>query len=332
MNALRRRSWAALLSAALVLAAAAALAPASEAMPERYYDKGTILDCFGTGPSGTEAYLTAIDTTLGGVETQAFVRLPDGRGIGSTGQQPILSDGSLNATLPATEEETGDPAGDIVITGTVSRGETEVIDGWDVDPDGRRFKTQGTRTPLTGSATMSAAGTFVEVECTGLEIDWVVFVVDTTPPAEHSAGWAQDTHELPGGIGTVFFYGEHRNQLGIGLDIVEPASFAGEQLHVRAGRIEGDLILRDPETFQPVGLAHVTGKLTLTGKERSLVREKNLRFATTALHYRVDLTITLPDSVRVEATYDATFETVMLLRVTPPRHITPPPAVRRGRS
>jgi hypothetical protein len=332
MITLPRRSWVALLSTGCLLAAMAVLAPASEAMPKRYYDKGTILECSGTDPGGTAASLTAIDTISAGVETQAFVLLPDGRAVVSAGQQPVLSDSSLDATLPGTDEETGDPVGDIVISGTISRGDTEVLDGWDVDPDGRRFKTQGTRTPLTGSATMSAAGTTVEVECSGLEIDWVVFVVDTTPPAEHSAGWAQDVHELPDGVGTVFFYGEHRNQLGIGLDVVEPASFAGEQLHVRAGRVEGDLVLRDPDTFEPVGLAHVTGQLTLTGKERSLVRDKDLRVATTAMHYKVDLSVTLPGNVHVEGTYDATFETVMSLEVMPPRHIAPPATVQAGRA
>lgn len=293
--------------------------PAAQAMPQRYADVGTIVWCDG----GEEGFLEAYDTTQGGVAWSAGILIGEDVAV-ATGEDELLVGDRLEGTFAAHYEESGLVVGDLIIDGTISRGETEVVSGWDVDPDGRRYRSEGTRTPLSGSVTLSLGAAQTTLDCTGWEIDLETFLLERQPAAQNSKGWWQDGYELEGGAGTVGFYGDRRTELGIALDLAEPYAFGGERLQVRNRRVEGTMLLRDPETADVLGVATISGTLVETGRERSIEAGKTYRWVTTLVHYDVTLTITSPFG-SWSGTWPATHETLRTRATIPPRALRSQP-------
>lgn len=286
----------------------------AQAMPERFADAGTIVWCDGEGGA-----LEAVNTTQGATYWSADVVTGEGMAV-ALGEDELLVDGRLEGTFPAHDQETGDAVGDLTIDGSIVWGEPEVVSGWDVDPDGRRYRSEGTRIPLSGSVTLSLGEIETTLECSGWEIDLETFVLTRGPAADNSRGWWQDTYELEGGAGSVGFYGERKTELGIALDLVEPYAFAGERLQVRNGKVEGTLLLRDPETFEVIGAASVSGTVTKTGSEQIIEAGKGYRWVTDLAHYDVALTITT-EAGEWSGTWEATHETLRTRAVVPPRSL-----------
>lgn len=302
---------AAVATASVAALAATAAAPA-QAMPERFRDVGTIVWCTGEG-----GHLEAGDTTQGGAYWSAGI-LVDERYAVAIGEGGLLVDDRLEGTFPASDEESGDHVGDLTIDGTLSRGQTATVSGWDVDPDGRRYRSEGTRTPLSGSVTLSLGAVETTLECTGWDLELETFLLEREPAAHVSRQWWQDSYELDGNAGSVGFYGERRTGLGIALELYDPHVFAGERLQVRNGAVEGTLVLRDPDTQAIVGVARVEGTLTETGRELDIDVGAAYRWVTTLIHYDVSLTITTPDAVW-SGTWPATYEMLRTRVTIPPR-------------
>jgi len=309
-----RTSVAVVATSALSAALATTLALPARAMPERYVDAGTVVWCDGEG-----GYLEAIDTTTSPdmVLARITVGQVDAVAIAETG---LLVGNQLSGRFPAQDAETGEARGDLTVDGILTWGQIETVSGWDVDPDGRRYRSEGTRTPLSGSVTLSLGDVSTTLSCSGWELDLETFVLTRQPPSDNSRGWWQDSYPLPDGAGTVGFYGERKTQLGIALDLAEPFVFAAERLQVRNGNVEGTLLLRDPETFEVVGAATVTGTLTRTGSEQIVESGKRYKYVTTLVHYDVALTITTAAG-EWSGTWPATHETNRARAVIPPRSV-----------
>lgn len=305
------------LAAAAGLAATltASLSAPAQAMPERFTDAGTIVQCDGEGGS-----LTAIDTTLAGTHWSGGMLVGDT--YAHAGGDSVLYDGtSLRGTFPAYDDATGLELGELGIDGALARGATETVSGWDVDYDGRRKQTEGTRTPLSGSVRLTLAGAATSLDCIGLEFDLETFQLTSGEPSTLEGGWLPDSHELGEGAGTIMFYGEKQHELGIAVDLFDPTYvFGGERLQIRNGQVEGSLLLRDPETWAVVGLVTVSGTVTETGRERTVARRQGWQRAIDLVHYDVTLTVS---SERGEwsGTWAATHETSRTLDVIPPRAV-----------
>lgn len=304
--------------AGLAAVAAVAVAVPAQAVPERFADAGTIVWCEGEG-----GYLEAYDTTQGGVYWTAVVSTGDGA-ASAFGEDALLVGDRLQGTFEAVDDESGEPVGELTIDGTMSWGETEVVSGWDVDPDGFRYRSEGTRIPLTGSVTLSLGSVETTLACGGWEIDLETFRLNRAPAADKFSGWVQDGFELDGGAGYVGFYGDRRTELGVFLDLVDPvnpelvSAFAGERFQVRNGQIEGTLILRDPDTFEVVGAGGVSGTLTETGREQIIEAGKGYRWVTTLVHYDVALTITTSEG-EWSGTWPATYQSLRTRETYPPK-------------
>ena len=107
------------LTAALSLGSSA---PA-HAMPERFADAGTIVWC-----DGEDGTLTAIDTTKAGSTWSAGMLAGDS--FASAGGETPLFDGTgFHGTFPAYDDMGGAIVGDLIIEGTITRGDTEVLSG-----------------------------------------------------------------------------------------------------------------------------------------------------------------------------------------------------------
>lgn len=287
----------------------ASLAVPAQAIPERFADAGIILECEGEAGS-----LSTMDTTLrrswnvsflaGSLEAFAF------------DDTALVVGDTLTGTFPAFDPDTGAEYGDLVIDGRMERGTTQALSGWDVFPDGR-LRSEGTRTPLSGSVTLTLGHAQGTLACTGWEFDLETFRLDTRPAAGWYEGWFSDSYELEGGSGYVGFYGERETELGIALDFVEPAAFAGERLQVRNGSVDGTLLLRDPETWQVTGLATVSGTVTRTGSEQVVERVNGYQSVEDVVHYSVSLTIS-SSSGEWSGTWDATHYTNRTVSVAPP--------------
>jgi hypothetical protein len=299
---------------------AATLTIPAQAMPERFHDAGTVVWCEGEG-----GYLEAYDTTMGEAGWFAGIFVDDV--AAETGGEGALLDGDqLSGTFPAYDPETGDEVGDLTIDGTLTWGATEVLSGWDVDEDGRRTKTEGTRIPLSGSVTLTLGVAETTLSCTGWEFDWEIFRINREPAAFRGQGWYSDSYELGGGEAYVSFYGDRKTKLGIALDLIDssgyPYAFAGERLQIRNGKVEGTLILHDPETWEVVGAASVEGTVTKTGSERVIERSKspNYRYVYDRVFYDVSLTITSAAGTW-SGTFEAIHETVRSRVTIPPRSL-----------
>lgn len=289
----------------------AALAVPAQAMPERFADAGTIVWC-----DGADGTLEAFDTTQAPHAWSAAFHVGDVEAFAGAETALLVGDrllGSAPAYDPA-----GLPVGELAVAGTIEWGQQEVLSGWDVDPDGRRVRTEGTRTPLTGSVTLSLGEPSATLDCTGWDIDLETFRLGRGPVADRSEGWLQDGHELADGAGWLSFYGDRKTQLGVALDLVEPLGFAGERLQVRNGKIAGTLVLRDPETWEVTGAASVQGTLVRTGSEHLVETGPGSRYVTDLVHYDVTLTITTSTG-QWSGTWPATHETIRSRSVTPPR-------------
>jgi hypothetical protein len=308
-----RRSFLATIAASSVTAVlAVTIAAPALAMPERFADVGSIVWCDGEG-----GYLEAGDTTQAGAYWSAGILVDESFAV-AIGEGELLVGDRLEGTFPASDEESGDHVGDLTIDGTVLRGQPETVSGWDVDPDGRRYRSEGTRTPMSGSVTLSLGSVETTLECTGWDVDLETFLLERGPAAHVSKGWWQDSYELDGDAGSVGFYGERRTELGIALEVHDPHVFAGERLQVRNGTVEGILMLRDPDTEALVGVARVEGTLTETGREQQIDVGATYRWVTTLIHYDVSLTITTPDAVW-SGTWSATYELLRTRVTIPPR-------------
>jgi hypothetical protein len=281
-------------------------------MPERFHDAGTIVWCEGEG-----GYLEAYDTTQGAAGWSAGIFLDQAEAV--TGGESTLLDGNrLEGVYPAFDPESGDEVGDLSIDGTIVWGQTEVLSGWDIDEDGRRTRSEGTRIPLSGSVTLALGTAETTLACTGWKIDLEIFRLNREPAAQRGRGWYSETYELGDGEAFVSFYGDRKTKLGIAVDLVDPYAFAGERLQVRNGQVEGTLILHDPETWEVVGAASVVGTVKKTGSERIIEKSKrpNYRYVYDRAFYDVTLTITTAAG-EWSGTFEAVHETVRS-RVTIP--------------
>lgn len=314
MRITRRSTRAVVAATGLSALVAATLTIPAQAMPERFRDAGTIVWCEGEG-----GYLEAYDTTMGGASWSAGLFLDDAAAV--TGGEGTLLDGDrLEGSFPAYDPDSGDEVGDLGIDGTIVWGQTEVLSGWDVDEDGRRTRSEGTRTPLTGSATLTLGAAETTLTCTGWEIDLEIFRLNREPAAQRAQGWYNDSYELGGGEAIISFYGDRKTTLGIALDLVDPYAFAGERLKVRNGKVEGTLVLRDPDTGDVVGAASVVGTVTRTGSERIVEKSKSgrYRYVYDRVFYDVSLTVTTSTG-QWGGTFEATHETVRTRVTIPPR-------------
>lgn len=307
------------------LAAAVALGTAivgsvsvpAHAVPDRYADEGTILWC--EGPS---ASLTAISTTKAGTFWSANMSV--GEAAAFAGGTEALYDGTaVNGTFP-TQGEDGEYLGNLSISGTIEQGPAEVLSGWDVDDDGRRYRTEGARAALGGTATLNLQGTTTDLECSGWAIDTETFVLNRAPGADAVAGWQTDSYSLPENAGSIGFYGEHQHELGLSLDFSSPTyTFGGERLQIRNGAVDGVMPLRDPGTWAVVGVARAAGTVTKTGREQRVETGIGYRRVTDLVHYTVRLTITTSTG-SWSGTWPATHETVRTRAVTPPKSLQKP--------
>ncbi|AXG12786.1 hypothetical protein [Intrasporangium calvum] len=298
----------------------ATLTVPAQAMPERFHDAGTIVWCEGEG-----SYLEAFDTTQVGTGWKAELFLGGSSAVAGSGEA-LLVGNRLEGSATAVDSESFDEIGELSVEGTVVWGATEVLSGWDVDEDGRRTRTEGTRTPLSGTATLSLGAVETTLSCTGWEIDLTTFRLNREPAAWRGQGWYSDGYVLGDGEAFVSFYGDRKTKLGIALDLVDqdgmPDAFAGERLQVRNGKVEGTLILHDPETWEIVGAASVEGTIRRTGSERVIEKSKrpSYRFVYDRVFYDVSLTITSAAGTW-SGTFEAIHETVRSRVTIPPRSL-----------
>ena len=301
-----------LATAGLTAALGTALSAPAEAMPERFADAGTIVSCDGEGGS-----LTAIDTTMAGTTWSAGILA--GETFASAGGETRLLDGSgLHGTFPAYDDD-GAVIGHLAIDGTITRGKTEVLSGWDVDEDGRRNRTEGTRTPLAGKVTLTLGEAATTLQCVGWELDTETFRLTKSPGTTVDTAWWTDSYELADGAGTIGFYGVQQHELGIALDLFDPSyAFAGERLQISNGHVDGSLLLRDPETGAVVGVAKVSGTVTETGREQTSESGQGYQRVTNLVHYNVSLNISTEHG-KWSGTWGATHETSRVRSVIPPK-------------
>lgn len=301
-----------LATAGLTTVLSASLSAPAHAMPERFADAGTIVWCDGDG--GT---LTAIDTTAAG--RNWFAGLLVGDAFATAGGETALLDGTdLSGTFPA-YDDMGTALGDLTVDGTITRGTTEVLSGWDVDEDGRRNRTEGTRTPLTGEVTLTLGRAETTLRCVGWEVDTETLRLTRSPAATVDSAWWTDSYDLGDGAGTIGFYGERQHELGIALDLAGPSTvFAGERLRITNGQVDGSLLLRDPETWAVVGVAKVSGTVTETGREQTRESGQGFQRVTDLVHYDVALTISTAHG-DWRGTWGATHETSRVRSVVPPK-------------
>lgn len=304
-----------LAAAGLAAAVLSTSTTTAHAMPERLDNSGTVVWCEGDG-----ATLTAENGTLMGVYWSAGMQVGDAY-ASAFGGEAILDGDSLRGSFPAFDEESGEALGDLTIDGTIARGETEVLSGWDIDPDGIRHQTEGTRTPLSGEVTLGLGEASTTLQCFGWELDTEVLRLVRNAPSDVASGWWSDSYELGEGAGTVGFYGDQQHELGVSLDLSTPTyAFAGERLQIRNGQVDGTLLLRDPETWAVVGMAEVSGTVTETGRERTLEAEGAHREATEIVRYDVALTI-VSDRGEWSGTWEAIYQTDRSLHAIPPKNL-----------
>jgi hypothetical protein len=297
---------------ALTAAAVATAAPA-QAMPLRFAEQGTILMC-----EGDRASAHVIDTNLASAwSVGVLVGDVDAIVNGDTG---LLVGERLAWTGPIHDPDTGSELGQLVVDGSIVRGETEVLSGWDVNEDGQRYSLEGSRTALSGSMTLSLDGTSTTLDCTGWEVDTETFQLDHIPAGDRYEGWSSEAQALEGGAGTIGFYGERETELGISLDLVAPYAFAGERLQVRNGTVDGSLLLRDPETWSIIGVADVEGTVTKVATEQVVEISHGYRRVEDIDLYEVSVTIRT-SSGEWSGTWDATHTTMRLNDVYPPKAI-----------
>jgi hypothetical protein len=297
----------------LATALSTALSAPAHAMPERFADAGTIVWCDGEGGS-----LTATNTTKAGTGWSAGMLAGDVFAFAS-GETALFDGTGLHGTFPAYDDETGAETGDLSLEGTISRGVTEVLSGWDTDGDGRRTQTEGTRTPLSGQVTLSVGEASTTLECVGWEFDTETLVLTRAPATDVATAWWTDSYELDGVAGSIGFYGERQHELGIALDLLSPSYvFGGEQMQIRNGHVDGSLLLRDPETWAVVGVATVNGTVTETGREQTVESWDGYKQVTDLVHYDVALTVTTEHG-EWSGTWPATHETGRTLGVIPPK-------------
>ena len=300
-----------LATAGLTAALSTALSAPAQAMPERFADAGTIISCDGEGGS-----LTAIDTTMAGTTWSAGMLAGDT--FASAGGETRLLDGNdLHGTSPANDD--GTVIGDLTIDGIITRGDTEVLSGWDVDEDGRRNRTEGVRTPLSGKVTLTIGEAAITLDCVGWEIDTETFRLTRSPATTVDSAWWTDSYELGNGAGTIGFYGEQQHELGIALDLFDPSYvFAGERLQISNEHVDGSLLLRDPDSGAVVGMAKVSGTVTETGREQIRESGQGSQRVTDLVHYKVSLTISTAHG-EWSGTWGATHETNRVRTVIPPK-------------
>ncbi len=303
--------------AAVGLAAAlgSSLTTSAQAMPERFADAGTIVWC-----DGENGWLEAIDTTMAGTSWSAG--LLAGHAFAAAGGETVLFDGTgLHGSFPAYDQESGAELGDLIVDGTITYGETEVLSGWDIDDDGRRTRTEGTRTPLSGEVSLSLGEESTTLQCAGWQIDTETFRLTQAPAADVFTSWWTDSYELGQGAGSIGFYGERKHELGVALDLFGPPYlFGGERLQIRNGHVDGSLLLRDPETWVVVGVAEVSGTVSETGREQTIEHGTGYRSVSDLVHYDVTLTITTEQG-EWTGTWAATHETNRTLMVVPPKSL-----------
>jgi hypothetical protein len=303
----------AVLAAGLTAALSTSISAPAQAMPGRFADAGTIVWC-----EGEDGSLTASNTIRGGTSWSADFLAGDAF-VFAGGENALFDGSGLHGTAPAYDDETGAEIGDLTVAGNISRGETEVLSGWDVNYDGIRTRTEGTRTPLSGQVTLTLGGASTSLECIGWELDTESLVLATSSAGDVAASWWVDSYELGDGVGSIGFYGERRNELGIALDLYHPSYvFAGERLQIRNGQVEGALLLRDPETWAVVGVAAVSGTVTETGREQSVEQGQGYKQVTDLVHYDAALTVVTPYG-EWSGTFAATYETGRTLSVIPPK-------------
>jgi hypothetical protein len=282
-------------------------------MPERFADAGTIVWC-----DGEDGTLTAIDTTKAGSTWSAGMLAGDS--FASAGGETPLFDGiGLHGTFPAYDDMGGAIVGDLIIEGTITRGDTEVLSGWDVDEDGRRNRTEGTRTPLAGEVTLILGEAATTLTCVGWDFDTETLRLTEGPGTTVDTSWWTDSYELAEGAGTIGFYGVQQHALGITLDLFDPSYvFAGERLQISNGHVDGSLLLRDPDTWAVVGMAEVRGTVTETGREQTRETWQGYQRVTDLVHYDVSLTISTEHG-EWSGTWGATHETSRIRSVIPPK-------------
>lgn len=309
----RTRTAFATLWVGALTAAAVSIATPAQAMPLRFAEQGTIVMC-----EGDRASLHVFDTNLvSSWSVGVLVGEVDAVVNGDTG---LLVGDRLAWTGPAHDPDTGAELGQLAVDGLLVRGETEVLSGWDVNEDGQRYAMEGTRTTLSGSVTVSLAGTTTTLDCIGWNVDTETFQLDRIPAGDRYEGWSSEAQPLEGGAGTVGFYGERETELGISLDLVGPHAFAGERLQVRNGAVEGSLLLRDPENWSIIGVAHVDGTVTKVGSEQLVESSGGYRRVEDTNLYEVSLTIRTASGAW-SGTWDATHTTLRLHDVYPPKAI-----------
>jgi hypothetical protein len=301
-----------LVAAGLVTALTATISAPAQAVPGRFADAGSVVFCDGEG-----GLLNAMDTVRGGTSWSAGVFTGDVFAV-AYGDSVLFDGTGMQGTFPAYDDDTGAEVGDITVTGTITRGETEVLSGWDFDGDGIRRQTQGTQTPLTGHVTLSFGGATTTLDCFGMEFDTETFVLDRRPATDVTTGWWADVYELDGGAGSIGFYGERQHELGIALDLYDPYVFGGERLQIRNGHVDGTLLLRDPDTWAVVGVASVSGTVTETGREQTVEQGDGYKQVTELVHYDTALTVVTPVG-EWSGTWAATHETGRTLSVIPPK-------------
>jgi hypothetical protein len=289
----------------------ASLALPAQAIPERFADSGTILECEGEGGS-----LSAMDTLqmpaswnvaffASGLEAFAF------------GDTALLVGDHLSGTFPAYDPDTGTEFGDVSLDGHIERGTPEVLADWDEHENGR-LRTEGTRTALSGAVTLSLRGVQTTLSCTGWDFDTETFQLNAGQPvADRYEGWFSDGYELEGGAGSIGFYGERETELGIALDLVEPAAFAGERLQIRNGAVDGTLLLRDPETWQVTGLATVSGTVSRTGSDQVVEEYPGYQRVEDYDHYAVSLSVSTSTG-EWSGTWETTHYVKRIVDVVPP--------------
>lgn len=301
-----------LATAGLTVALGTAMSAPAQAMPERFADAGTIVWCDGEGGS-----LTATDTTMAGTTWSAGM-LTGETFASASGETRLLDGNGLHGTFPA-YDDSGAVTGNLTIDGTMTRGETEVLSGWDVDEDGRRTRTQGTRTPLAGKVTLTLGKAATTLQCVGWELDTETFRLTKSPATTVTTAWQTDSYELADGAGTIGFYGEQQHELGIALDLFDPSYvFAGERLQISHGHVDGSLLLRDPDTGAVVGVAKVSGTVTETGRAQTRESGRGYQRVTDLVHYNVSLSISTEHG-EWSGTWAATHETSRVHSVTPPK-------------
>ncbi|MFP8961061.1 hypothetical protein ACLIYP_10960 [Streptomyces nanhaiensis] len=164
---------------------AAQAAPSGEdgSKPTRTVEKGYAVNC--SGSSGD--VFVAVDlyqNSAYGTHTGVVVETPDGEFGGGYGPEDtqLFSDGAVTAEIPVRKlDETGDPAGSAVVTGTyTAAGEPTRVHEVVEDPPGHYVITRGTNTPLDASATVEVLGREVPLSCsTAFAFDLTVVRVAT---------------------------------------------------------------------------------------------------------------------------------------------------------